>query len=411
MSQLYVPEGTWVLCSEGKKIPRIQVASQSTYKIAGGKLAATELDRFDGNFVCFKMVGAGVAIGALAALAVAVTGGAALGVVVAAAAGGAATGATVGALTGKIPSICSFLCKPSDWTQVHPHTKIEGKKALLQKATLSCLLGGTVTIKLPDLQLSIDMGLLAGEEVYKDSREDLLANPGTLTPEELERISLYERVSDDDIRDVLRMDPTLFRADGDKGFYAQLYKKDNQYVLAYRGTQETPDIVEDGLQGVGISVDQYNKSVTLARELKRSLPPGQEVTITGHSLGGGLAAIGAGSTGYPTYTYNAAGVHSNTLEKNQVVRANMNNVQAYNATDDPLNMAQDHREAIIGRMGWFGGLLLLNESLPRAAGQRMEIETDVGIVKGHTAIHIVNQLEKEMAAAGGGGAAVAAKEK
>ena len=51
MSQLYVPDGTWTLCTEGKKIPRIQVSSQSTVKIAGGKLAATKDDRFDGNFI------------------------------------------------------------------------------------------------------------------------------------------------------------------------------------------------------------------------------------------------------------------------------------------------------------------------------------------------------------------------
>ena len=39
----------------------------------------------------------------------------------------------------------------------------------------------------------------------------------------------------------------------------------------------------------------------------------------------------------------------------------------------------------------------------------MEIETDVGLIKGHTAIHIVNQLEKELAAMGGGNSTVIAK--
>ena len=87
----------------------------------------------------------------------------------------------------------------------------------------------------------------------------------------------------------------------------------------------------------------------------------------------------------------------------------MNHVQAYNASDDPLNMAQDNREKILGRLGWVGGLAYLTGGLPHAAGQRMEIETDVGLIKGHTAIHIVNQLEKELAAMGGGNSTVIAK--
>ncbi len=406
MSQLYVPEGTWVLCSEGKKIPRIQVASQSTTRIAGGKLSATEDDRFDGNFVCLKMAAAGVVLGAVAGLTIAATGGAALGVIAAATVAGAGTGALAGALAGKIPSICSLLCKPSDWTITHPRVKIEGKKALLQKATLSCLLGGTITLKMPDLQESIDMGLLAGNDVYNDSSADTLKDPA-LTDAERDRISQYERVSDRDLKR-LKLDPRMFHPPNDKGFYAQLYKKGDTYILAYRGTKEMPnDAIEDGLQGVGISIDQYNKSVDLANAVKTALPPDQKVIITGHSLGGGLAAIASGATSYPTYTYNAAGVHDYTLAKNAVKRESMSHVQAYNASSDPLNMAQDNREVLLSHMGWLGAAVYLTHGLPRAAGQRMQIPTDVSILKGHTAIYIVNQLEKELAAKEGNSSVIA----
>ena len=88
----------------------------------------------------------------------------------------------------------------------------------------------------------------------------------------------------------------------------------------------------------------------------------------------------------------------------------MNNVQAYNASDDPLNLAQDNRESVVGVIGSkfpiIGSILGLSGALPRASGQRMEINTEVGIVKGHTAIHIVNQLEKELAEMGGGNSTV-----
>ena len=96
MSQLYVPEGALVLCTEGKKPAKIKVQSQQTIKINGGKWAATEADRFDGNFMCLKMLAAGTLVGALVGAAVALTGGAALGGILAAAAASSAVGFSLG---------------------------------------------------------------------------------------------------------------------------------------------------------------------------------------------------------------------------------------------------------------------------------------------------------------------------
>lgn len=418
MSQLYVPDGAWTLCTEGKKIPRIQVSSQSTVRIAGGKLAATKEDRFDGNFVCFKMTIAGATLGALAAVAIAASGGAVLGGILAVAAG---TGA--GALTARLPSICSLLCKPAEWTEIHPKVKFEKKEALLQNATLSCLLGGLVTIKMPNLNLSIDMGLLAGEDVYQNNGGDIISasknGDSDVSNDQLDRIANYNRLSEADIKD-LGFDPYDFHprnSDGsiDEGFYAQLYEKDGKYVLAFRGTKEGADILEDGVQGVGISSSQYDQAVMLSQKIKQNPYTGDNTVITGHSLGGGLASIAGGITGYPTYTYNAAGVHDKTLTRNNIYRTSMDNVQAYNATDDPLNLAQDNREAILGGIGSklpiIGSILGLTKALPRASGQRMEINTDVGIVKGHTAIHIVNQLEKELEKMAGTNGTVISKDR
>lgn len=54
-------------CAATVKILKIQVTSQTTIKIEGGKLAATEKDRFDGNFVCPPMMAAGALVGAVLA--------------------------------------------------------------------------------------------------------------------------------------------------------------------------------------------------------------------------------------------------------------------------------------------------------------------------------------------------------
>ena len=51
MAKLYVPDGAWLVCSNGMKKQQIKVTSQSTVTIAGGYLKATIDDRPGGNFM------------------------------------------------------------------------------------------------------------------------------------------------------------------------------------------------------------------------------------------------------------------------------------------------------------------------------------------------------------------------
>lgn len=151
MSQAYVPDKVYLVCTNGTMKSQMNVTSQTTVKIAGLRLAATIEDRFTGNFFCAKMVVAGAIIGAIAAAifvaAVVLSGGTVgVGAALAIGAAGAAGGATAGAIAAMMPSICSMLTSPSQWAIVHPRVKIEGKKALIEDSKIPCMLGGNVII-------------------------------------------------------------------------------------------------------------------------------------------------------------------------------------------------------------------------------------------------------------------------
>lgn len=142
MSKLYVPDGAWLVCSDGMKKQQIKVTSQSTVTIAGGYLKATVDDRPGGNFMCAKMVIAGAVVGALlgAALVVgSVLSGGALAVAACAAAGAAA-----GAGVSLIPSICGMLLQ--NWTPFDSNVLTVGKHPLLENSIIPCRLGGNVMI-------------------------------------------------------------------------------------------------------------------------------------------------------------------------------------------------------------------------------------------------------------------------
>lgn len=100
----------------------------------------------------------------------------------------------------------------------------------------------------------------------------------------------------------------------DSGFLARIYGDEHgHYVVAFSGTDEGKDWLSNFRQGLGFEDAQYNQAIALAREAKVAF--GDEVVITGHSLGGGLAGVASISSGIPAVTFNASGVHDKTLER------------------------------------------------------------------------------------------------
>jgi hypothetical protein len=125
-------------------------------------------------------------------------------------------------------------------------------------------------------------------------------------------IAGWKPLSDDQFRKV-GIDPAL-RTNDASGFDADIYTDGRgRYALAFRGTDAGKDWATNLGQGIGLETAQYNQAITLSRQAKVAF--GDELVITGHSLGGGLAAVGAAAAETPAVTFNAAGVKDKTLER------------------------------------------------------------------------------------------------
>ncbi|CAI0698849.1 DUF2974 domain-containing protein [Serratia ficaria] len=101
--------------------------------------------------------------------------------------------------------------------------------------------------------------------------------------------------------------------DAASGFQAGIYSDDQQYVLAFAGTNDWRDWLSNVRQATGYDDVQYNQAVAVAKSAKAAF--GDALAIAGHSLGGGLAATAALATGSVAVTFNAAGVSDYTLNR------------------------------------------------------------------------------------------------
>ena len=102
--------------------------------------------------------------------------------------------------------------------------------------------------------------------------------------------------------------------DAKSGFDAALYRNEQGLVvLAFNGTDQGRDWRSNLRQGLGLTDVQYDKSVALACKAHQAFGP--NLVLSGHSLGGGLAATAGMVHDIPTVTFNAAGVHDATLER------------------------------------------------------------------------------------------------
>lgn len=123
------------------------------------------------------------------------------------------------------------------------------------------------------------------------------------------------------------------------GFKSGLYERlgSKEYVYATAGTdfKEWKDWENNISQTVGISA-QYDLSVSNAIKLKNS-KVGNNLSFTGHSLGGGMAEANAIATGLKAITFNAAALSGATKSK---YGSGISRTNAYIMTTDPLNALQ-----------------------------------------------------------------------
>lgn len=352
-----------------------------------------------------------------------------VGTMVSATVQGAQVGSTAGAVLGAVgmysflhgkvskmvqnvimPNICAAYTKMSTWTRVHPSVKICGQKALLEGAMLNCIQGGLITIIKPDFSEAAKMLALSYFAYNRTTKEkdkddyDMDGSLDGLSPEQKamlksEKLEGYEKLNAEEM-DKLGINSTDLN-DTKTGFKADIYKdKNGDYVLVYRGTYSDPDHPENDLvhdwskewtddnmrQGLGMGSEQYNKSIKLAEKVKQgSEKQGKQLTIAGHSLGGGLATAAGAATGSKTYAFCPAGVHPNTYKMYGVQNPDTSKVHTYYSNQDFLNMASNNLSL-----------------MPKAAGERIMLNTldNFDFAKGHDLPLLLKAIQAEEAELG-----------
>jgi len=191
------------------------------------------------------------------------------------------------------------------------------------------------------------------------------------------------------------------RLNDDSGFKSQIYErvvngKVTEYTYATAGTEaDWGDVGADVKQPLGLS-SQYALSAKNATALSNQLGDA-ELTFTGHSLGGGLAALNSNVARRAAITFNAAGVGLATKFRNGMNNSDMKGwfggftaafrteglIDAYIMRTDPLNNLQN-------------GVSDVGVLLPDVNGKRHYINpTSAGsIVNGHSIDNMVKELKR-----------------
>lgn len=116
------------------------------------------------------------------------------------------------------------------------------------------------------------------------------------------------------------------------GMDAGVYKnRDTQeLVIAFRGTEtcdfscsldevqnSTRDMIADAAIGTGIVSDQFKHAFNFAQDIVKRYPI-SKITVTGHSLGGGLAQAVGATLGLETYAFNSSPVPDHFFDTYQI---------------------------------------------------------------------------------------------
>jgi hypothetical protein len=154
------------------------------------------------------------------------------------------------------------------------------------------------------------------------------------------------------------------------GFRAAIYQDANgDHVLAFAGSNDIKDWLNNAEQGLGLDSAQYDEAVALATEAKAAF--GNSLAITGHSLGGGLASIASLATDSAAVTFNAAGLNDATMRR-------------LIPEGDPAALKQQAEGGLIRRYAVNGEILTTTQehtSLPQAVGHKIALNDPDPVAK------------------------------
>ncbi|MDR0522575.1 MAG: hypothetical protein LBH00_12095, partial [Planctomycetaceae bacterium] len=176
----------------------------------------------------------------------------------------------------------------------------------------------------------------------------------------------------------------LSTADLFVGFNTALYREyiTGKYVLAFAGTDITSfDDLQTNVQQAfgqqGVAQYEYAKAVASALAANNNFNA-SNTYITGHSLGGGLASAASITSGFHAYTFNAAGLHPNTVFNNNNLAIANTLIISYKVDWDILSWGQ----FLAGWVDYAFGVL------PSAVGSNVELDSeyDLAIDLGLTSV-------------------------
>lgn len=179
--------------------------------------------------------------------------------------------------------------------------------------------------------------------VYDDPKDIIINKPSPLR-------EIYDIPEAD--RDKIMPILNILNENRDKyDFQADLYydEKNDKYVLAFRGTDSKMEVAIDAMFAfLGIS-PQHDTSYSLADAITNSGLPKDKLTISGHSLGGGLAMLAGLKTGYKTYAYNPQHIPAKAVEKYNldISPENQSNIQVYTAAHENVVNSAEGAAALV----------------------------------------------------------------
>ncbi len=171
---------------------------------------------------------------------------------------------------------------------------------------------------------------------------------------------------------------------GTDAFRARVYASDTpgeDFVIAFRGSQSGADWLSNAQQGIGLDSEHYARALEIGRAAARS---DASFVMTGHSLGGGLASTAGIASGSPADTFNAAGLHGDTIADATTIATAAGrgsaSVDNYRVPNEILTALQEGGDRVVGGIlgtvvsgGWGGAAGVALADLPEAYGTQHEL--------------------------------------